>query len=611
MSAELAAGRFAARPVPAHDATESRPAIDRGLVLALAIGGAIVAGIALNAVQLQLAASVVAFLAGIASPPVGLAVLAFMAPLKSPPAIAAPGFNTLLVLAILLGSIYRLPIDRPSLRPNLPILLLLAFLLYATVQQVPALTQGYSDEQSHHIGYLFIQLATLTGVVLAAALVLRGRSPVPFLVAGLLGALIAATLALVVAALPAGSAGSLVDYPKATARPVGPFGDPNYFSLFQATAISACLGVAVVSRSFRIRVALAGLAAVLALGIVIALSRSALIALAAGLIVLAFTRGRRFGFVTLGVLAALVLVAYPLFLEQRLAADAGALPLAQASVGLQRSDASRLAAALVGPQLWATSPILGIGFGEYPLMTARYIGYSIESHNWYMNVLAEQGLVGAALWLPMLGAVAMRLLRLPPTAKVVGLAVFATYIVGSTFLQPPLSVQTSTFAVIAIVAALIGDWSRFTTPWNRAAAAAAATAEGQPPPPSGAVAAPNLHPAAVQALPGVGDRADVEGRANVLTAGLSERAPRGDAQAHHPADRPRRKRRVADGGDKPGDPVENDISAAASVRRNNRKAARPRLKKDHGQALPPGGQEESIGSLHEGGDVGPEAEQPN
>jgi len=609
MSVELVAGRLASRPVPARDAAEPRSSVDRGLLIALAIGAAIVAGIALGVAPLQIAASVLALIAAVASPPVGLAVLAFMAPLKSPPAIPAPGFNTLLVIAILLGSIYRLPIDRPSLRPSLPILLLLGFILYATAQQVPALASGYSDAQSHHIGYLFIQLATLAGVVLAAAMVLRGRSPVPFLVAGLLGALIAAVLAIAIAMLPAGSVGSLVDYPDATSRPVGPFGDPNYFSLFQATAIAASLGVAVISRSRRIRIVLVSVAAVLGLGIVIALSRAALVALAAGIIVLAFTRSRRFGFATLATLAVLALVAYPLFLEQRLAADAGALSLAQQSVGLQRSDESRLAAALVGPQMWATSPIFGIGFGEYPLTTARFIGYSIESHNWYMNVLAEQGLVGVALWLPMLAAVGLRLYRLAPTPKVVGVAVFVTYIVGSAFLQPPLSVQTSAFAVIAVVAALIGDWSRFTDPWNRTAAEAALPADGSPP--SGAALNPGLHAAAVEPLPRVADSADVEGRADMVAAGLAEGAPVRGAQRHDPADRPRRKRRVADGRDVAGHSVEDGIATAADVGRDNRKAARPRLKKDHREALPPGGHEESVGGLHEGGDVGPEAEEAN
>jgi O-antigen ligase len=605
MALELAAGRLA-RPTP-DAANETRSSVDRGLLLALAIGAAIVAGIAVRSAPLEIAASVVAFLAGIASPPVGLAVLAFMTPLKSPFAIPAPGFNTILVIAILLGSIYRLPIDRPSLRPNLPMLLLFGFLLYTTAQEVPAVVQGLGDAEAHHIGYLFVQLATLIGIVVAAAMVLRGRSPVPFLIAGLLGALVAVTLAIVVAALPAGSAGNLVDLPNATSRPVGPFGDPNYFSLFEATAIAATLGIAVVSRSSRVRALLVLVAVVLALGIVIALSRSALVALAAGLIVLAFTRGRRFGLATIGVLAVLVFVAYPLFLEQRLAADAGALPLAEASAGLQRSDAARLAAALVGPQMWASSPILGIGFGEYPLTTARYIGYSIESHNWYANVLAEQGLVGVLLWLPMLAAVAARLLRQAPPARIVGLAVFATYVVGSAFLQPPLSVQTSAFAVIAIVGALVGDWSRFTTPWVGTAPAAAPPEDTAP---SGSERlAPR--PAPIKVLPGVGDHPDVERGLDVLPAGLAKEPPIGSAQRHDPPKRPRRKRRVADGSHEAGDAVKDGLAAAADVRRHHRKTTRARLEQDHGEALPPGGQDEAVGGLHEGRDVGPEAEQPD
>jgi hypothetical protein len=616
MALELAAGRLA-RPVP-DAANETRSSVDRGLLLALAIGAAIVVGIALRSAPLEIAASVVAFLAGIASPPVGLAVLAFMTPLKSPFAIPAPGFNTILVIAILLGSIYRLPIDRPSLRPNLPMLLLFGFLLYTSAQEVPAVVQGLADAEAHHIGYLFVQLATLIGIVVAAAMVLRGRSPVPFLIAGLLGALVAVTLAIVVAALPAGSAGNLVDLPNATSRPVGPFGDPNYFSLFQATAIAAALGIAVVSRSSRVRALLVVVAGVLGLGIVIALSRSALVALGAGLIVLAFTRGRRFGLATVGVLAVLVFVAYPLFLEQRLAADAGALPLAEASIGLQRSDAARLAAALVGPQMWASSPIFGIGFGEYPLTTARYIGYSIESHNWYANVLAEQGLVGVLLWLPMLAAVGARLLRQSPPAKVVGLAVFATYVVGSAFLQPPLSVQASAFAVIAIVGALVGDWSRFTTPWNRRAPAGAAPAAPAGAPP-GDTALPALsgsvrlapRPAPIEALPRVGDRPNIKRGADVLSASLAQEPPIDSAQRHDPPKRPRRKRRVADGSHEPGDSVKDGLATAPDVRRHHRKPTRARLEQDHGEALPPGRQDEAVGGLHEGGDVDPEAEQPN
>lgn len=605
MSAELAAVGITSQPA-ASESIESRYRIDRALLLGLTICAAIVAGIALVSAPLQIAASLVAFASALVSPVTGVIVLAFMAGVKSPFAVPAPGFNTLLVLTILLGCIYRLPIERPSLRPSLPALLLLGFLLYVSAQQVPAFLAGYTDSTSHHIGYLFIQLATLTGVAIAAALVLRNRSPVPFLIAGLLGALMAAVLAIGVVVLPAGSVGNLVDYPDAVSRPVGPFGDPNYFSLFEATAIAACIGRAVITRSFRVRLLLLGVALLLGIGMAIALSRAALLALGAGLIVLAFMRSRRAGFTTLAAIAVLALVVYPLFLAQRLAADAGALSLAQQSIGLQRSDASRIAAALVGPQMWATSPILGIGFGEYPLTTARFIGYSIESHNWYMNILAEQGLVGIALWIPMLAAVGVRLAHLGPAAKSVGVAVFTTYVVGSAFLEPPLSVQTSTFAVVAVVAALVGDWSRLPGARRLGIGPGEAVPDAAPVL-SGASPVPPLP--AIQAFPRIGDRTDVERPADVLAAGVAHGAPIDVAHGHHPADRVRGRLRGPDGRYIARNAVQDGVAAAADVGGDHRKAARPRLKKDHGQALPARGQDEPVRRLHEGGDVVPEAEE--
>ena len=135
--------------------------------------------------------------------------------------------------------------------------------------------------------------------------------------------------------------------------------------------------------------------------------------------------------------------------------------------------------------MFATAPLFGIGFGHYALMSGRFTGYAIESHNWYANVLAEQGLVGVALWIPMLAAIAIQLLRAPRAARSVGLAVFVVYATGSAFLQPPLSVQTSAFAVIVVVAALVGDWSRFAAteqrPIDGAAEHAAATAQSVTP----------------------------------------------------------------------------------------------------------------------------------
>ncbi len=172
------------------------------LVAALPICAAILAGMTVGNGALTVGGAVAAFVAGLLWPPAGLAVLAVMVPLKSPAVIPAPGFNSVLVGAILLGCVYRLPIDRPSLRPSLPLLLMLAFVFYIAVQQVPDALAGYTGPDSRRIGYLFIQLATLAGVALAAASVLRSGSPAPFIAAGLIGGLIAASLAIAVSALP-------------------------------------------------------------------------------------------------------------------------------------------------------------------------------------------------------------------------------------------------------------------------------------------------------------------------------------------------------------------------------------------------------------------------
>ncbi len=453
LAAQRPAFAFAGKPW----AADYRP-----LLQALPICAAILVGMGLGIGPLALVAALSAFGAAILSPPAGLAILAFMTPLLPPSVIPAPGFNTLLVGAIILGSVYRLPIDRPTLRPGLPLLLLFAFTLYVGAQQLPELLSGYAGTDGRRIGYLFIQLATLTGVAVAAAFVLRGRPAAPFVIAGIIGASIAASLAIAVNVLPPGTVTNLVDQTNPTARVVGPFGDPNYFGLFQATAIAACLGLIVIVKSRWLRGLVAVASLVLAIAFAIALSRAALLALATGFVALAFSRSRRTGFVTIGALVVMALVVYPLYLQFRLIADAGVLSSAQQTIVLERSDASRLAAALAGPQMFLTAPLFGVGFGQYELLSGRYAGYAIESHNWYMNVLAEQGLVGILLWIPMLAAVTLRLVRSTRATRSFGLAVFVTYAVGSVFLQPPLSVQTSAFAVIVVVAALIGDWGRFT-----------------------------------------------------------------------------------------------------------------------------------------------------
>ena len=433
----------------------------RVLLAALPIAGAIVVGTAFNATPLMVGGAAAALIAAIVSPSTGLVLVALMAPLRPPPAIPAPGFNTILIAATLLGCVYRLPIDRPSLRVRAPLLLLLAFVIYVTAQQAPEMLSGYAGSDGHYVGYLFGQLLTLAVLVVAAAWVLRGRPPGPFIAAGILSALFAAILAVATFSHPAtGLLGNLIGVSGVDlTRVAGPFGDPNYFGLFMATAIAAAVALIVVTRPLPLRLLLLAISIVMGVALAISLSRGALLALSAGLLGLAFSRSWRVGILSVGILAVLALVVYPLFFEWRVTADAGASSSAQAYAILAQSDRGRIAAGLAGPLLFASSPLFGVGFGHYPSLSGQFTGFPIESHDWYANVLAEQGIVGIVLWFSMLAAVAMMMRHASRPARTVGYAVLVTYCVGSAFLQPPDSVQTSAFAVIVIVAALVGRCS--------------------------------------------------------------------------------------------------------------------------------------------------------
>src|SRR5450759_4288419 len=79
----------------------------RVVVASLAIGGTIVAGMAFNLAPLTTAGALAAIVAGLIAPAVGLATIAFMTPLQPPLVIPAPGFNAILVGAVVLGCIYR------------------------------------------------------------------------------------------------------------------------------------------------------------------------------------------------------------------------------------------------------------------------------------------------------------------------------------------------------------------------------------------------------------------------------------------------------------------------------------------------------------------------
>jgi O-antigen ligase len=436
----------------------------RIVAVALVIGGAIVAGMAWNIAPLTTLGVLAAIVVALLAPPVGLALIAIMGPLQPPLVVPSPpGFNAVLVGAVVLGCVYRLPIDRPRIRLTGPFLVLLAFVVYVWAEQTPDMIAGYVGDRGHLAGSLFAQLITGFGAIIAAAYVLRGRSPYPFLALGLASATFAAILAIVTTNNPAVGPpiAGLLDPSHIDQRGIGTFSNPNYFGLFEAIAMVTAAGWMIGTHSPRLRFVLLVTSAVLGVGLALSLSRGAVIAMPAGLACLAFasTRARTAGLFAAGLIVA-TLVLFPIFVDWRLSTTSGS-DSANAYAALADSTEGRLSAVLAGPRLFLTSPVFGIGWGYYSTMSAEAAGpgVSLAAHNWYINVLAEEGAVGIVLWTLLLVALVIALRSRPKVPRSLGFGALGAYAVGSLFLEPPTSFQTSVLAILVIVAALTSDWS--------------------------------------------------------------------------------------------------------------------------------------------------------
>jgi O-antigen ligase len=50
-------------------------------------------------------------------------------------------------------------------------------------------------------------------------------------------------------------------------------------------------------------------------------------------------------------------------------------------------------------QAWLSAPVFGIGLGNFPLFASNYYEFAAETHNMYLEALAETGIVGFGLWM--------------------------------------------------------------------------------------------------------------------------------------------------------------------------------------------------------------------
>lgn len=195
-------------------------------------------------------------------------------------------------------------------------------------------------------------------------------------------------------------------------RIAGPLGDPNFFAQILVVLVPVGLTLAAESKGLRGRLlALAATGLILA-GAVLTYSRGGAVALGCVILLTLVSRRVRPRQVALGVLAVvLVLVATPPEFLRRLGTIGEILPGGEEVLDPDSSFQERKLYALTAWAMFLDHPVLGVGPGNYTVHYDRYadvVGFSARDyetpgevhypHNLYLEIAAESGLVGLALF---------------------------------------------------------------------------------------------------------------------------------------------------------------------------------------------------------------------
>ena len=392
-------------------------------------------------------------------PLTGFAVLLLLVPLQHPVGYGPMDFHTVLALAVLLGAALRAAHDQRPASVGPFWAALTGYVALAAIQVLFTPADVGGDQRL----FAELRLYALVGgaaMILSAQHLLSDRDWSAFLDCMIAAAVVASALVIAAAATNGASQdlfpGLYGDPQPLRERPSGPFNLPNYFGVFAAPAtLLAIYRFSTVHGPWRKLVA-GGATAAIAAALFLSFSRGALIALGCGLVYVAFSRSRPLGVaVAAGLLALAVLGSGP-FYEARLSLTNPDSMLNDALTGLETSDEGRLAGGAVSLRLFERDPLFGIGFGQYHFVSPSYVSgtEATYSHNWYVNVLAEQGLVGIALVGIVGAAMIAGVRRATPERRRIALAVLATYAVANLFTESPTDLSASSVAWLVIGGAL-------------------------------------------------------------------------------------------------------------------------------------------------------------
>ncbi len=425
------------------------------LVAGSGLGIGLIVGLGSGIVLLERIGSILGIVLAVLDPIAGLAFAAVTLPQREPAPIGPIGVPVLLSLAIGLGVILRLPLDRPRLRTGRVGWLALAYLAITAVSVMPLLN-GLPYGRAVSGISLFLALASGCVLIGSGTILLRGRDVRPLL--GLaLGSLALAALIAILAFIKGTDLGrplaGLVSQTSTDLRAYGPFYNSDYLGFAAAQTIVLAVGWALFDRRYRWPVL--GVALVASIALVASFARSGFLAAAIGILALAFLRSRRLGLVVLVVGGIAFILAYQTLLQARVGITYGAAP-GSALGSLSQSDAGRSGAALAGVQLFLTSPLFGVGYGQFHYLSPRFVGSSGVTfpHNIFVGILAEQGVLGVVVFGLLVLAITVGLRRSshPLAAPIAALGI--TYLVGSLFIDSVTTLQTSILFWIGLAVVL-------------------------------------------------------------------------------------------------------------------------------------------------------------
>ena len=392
------------------------------------------------------------------NPLFGIAVLLLHAPFQELTGFGPFGFHGMLAIAILVGCVAGLARQRPVVRIDPLWAIFIAFGAMALVQ-VLLIGNDPGEMKFTFASIQLVGLATGGALLLAAQLLFRDRDWGPFLDIIVLSGVLAASLAL---ASLATNGRIDTQFPGIYAvgvnneRAIGPFNNPNYFGLFEALVmVVAFYRLRFASKKMRVLLALA--MPIIVLALVVSFSRAALLSAGIGVTVLALSFNVR---AAIGVGA--VLVVAGILISGAFSSARFSITNPNGSIGDQiaaqeASDNARFTAGGAGVSLFESAPVFGIGFGQYHFESVRYLPPASEtsfSHDWYVNLLAEQGIVGVVLVVAAALIVGWRIFVSTRERRILCVGLMAAYLVGNAFTESPTYLGVSAAAWFVVGATI-------------------------------------------------------------------------------------------------------------------------------------------------------------